>query len=225
MSVIARIGVPAEEFPLGQTLRASSHIRVQLERVIPLGEAAMPYLWVSDDSVDAIEEAIDADPNVDAVDIVDEVDAEALVRVEWQADSHGLLDTLAESDVVLLDGVGSGRSWEFQLRFADHEDMAAFYRQCADRDISVTLERVHNPADPEDLGLDFSLTDVQRETLLAAKETGYFEVPRESSLVDLAEQLGVSDTAASQRLRRGIATLVTATLASSERTDQPDDWP
>lgn len=225
MSVIARIGVPAEDFPLGKTLRASSHIRVQLERVIPLGETAIPYLWVSDDSVDAIEAAIDADPNVDAVDIVDEVDAEALVRVEWQADSHGLLATLAESDVVLLDGVGSGRSWEFQLRFADHEDMAAFYRQCTDRDISVTLERVHNPANPEDLGLDFSLTDVQRETLLAARESGYFEVPREASLVDLAEQLGVSDTAASQRLRRGIATLVTATLASSERIDQPDDWP
>lgn len=225
MSVIARIGVPAEDFPLGQTLRASSHIRVQLERVIPLGETAIPYLWVSDDSIDAIEAAIDADPNVDAVDIVDEIDERALVRVDWQADSHGLLDTLAESDVVLLDGVGSGRSWEFDLRFADHEAMAAFYRECMDRDISVTLERVHNPADPEDLGLDFSLTEIQRETLLAAHETGYFEVPREATLVDLSDRLGVSDTAASQRLRRGIATLVAATLRSPERTGQPDDWP
>lgn len=87
----------------------------------------------------------------------------------------------------------------------------------------MTLERVHNPAVPEDLGLEFSLTDVQRETLLAAHETGYFEVPREATLGDLAEQLGVTDTAASQRLRRGMATLVAATLASSERPDHPDD--
>lgn len=82
MSVIAHIGVPAEDFLLGRTLRASSHLRVHLDRVIPLGEATIPYLWVSDDSVDAIEAALDADPTVEAVGIVDEVDAEVLVRVE-----------------------------------------------------------------------------------------------------------------------------------------------
>lgn len=220
MSVIARIAVPAEDFPLGRTLAAGSEIRVQLERVIPLGDATIPYLWIENESIEAIEAAIDADPNIEAVEVVDEVDAEALVRVDWQASPDGFLTTLAETDAVLLDGVGSDTSWEFQLRFAEHEDMATFYRRCTDRGISVRLDRVHDPTVPGDLGLDFSLTETQRETLLAANETGYFEVPRESTLVELAEDLGVSDTAASQRLRRGMATLVDATLATS---DPPDD--
>lgn len=140
------------------------------------------------------------------------------------APPDGFLATLAETDAVLLDGVGSDTSWEFQLRFPAHEDMAAFYRRCTDRGISVRLDRVHDPTVPGDLGLDFSLTGTQRETLLTAHESGYFDVPRQTTLVDLAEDLGVSDSAASQRLRRGMNTLVDATLTSAGRTDDPDDW-
>jgi hypothetical protein len=52
------------------------------------------------------------------------------------------------------------------------------------------------------------LTDRQREALRVALETGYFSVPRETSLEDLAKRLDVSDTAASQRLRRGVENLI-----------------
>ncbi|WP_227377759.1 helix-turn-helix domain-containing protein [Haladaptatus halobius] len=58
------------------------------------------------------------------------------------------------------------------------------------------------------------LTDTQRETLLSAVDYGYFEIPRESSLAELATQLGISQNAASERIRCGVKQLVTETLKS-----------
>ena len=44
------------------------------------------------------------------------------------------------------------------------------------------------------------ITDKQREAIETALEKGYYENPRQSSLSDLAEELGVTDSAVSQRL-------------------------
>lgn len=46
------------------------------------------------------------------------------------------------------------------------------------------------------------------ELVLTAAEAGYFEVPREVSLAELADREGISDVTASERLRRGIGRLV-----------------
>ena len=46
------------------------------------------------------------------------------------------------------------------------------------------------------------LSDVERRTLAAAVEGGYFERPKEVDLADLAEEFGISKTAVSKNLRR-----------------------
>lgn len=48
-----------------------------------------------------------------------------------------------------------------------------------------------------------SLTEVERETLRAAVEDGYFDTPREITLGELADRFDVSKPAASKNLRRG----------------------
>lgn len=50
-----------------------------------------------------------------------------------------------------------------------------------------------------------------------ALERGYFDVPRQVNLTGLAEEMDVSDTAVSQRIRRGITGLLMATLSNSEK--------
>lgn len=52
------------------------------------------------------------------------------------------------------------------------------------------------------------LTDRQREVLRTAVQRGYFEVPRESRLADLAAVLDIDTSTASEILRRGEARLV-----------------
>lgn len=47
------------------------------------------------------------------------------------------------------------------------------------------------------------LTDKQREMMQTASDMGYFEVPREVGLAAVADEIGISSQAASERLRRG----------------------
>nr|WP_303647872.1 helix-turn-helix domain-containing protein [Haloarchaeobius amylolyticus] len=55
---------------------------------------------------------------------------------------------------------------------------------------------------------DGTLTDAQRELLRSAVSEGYFKVPREVSLVELAELNDISDRELSQELRRGLDVVV-----------------
>ncbi|MEF8776007.1 MAG: helix-turn-helix domain-containing protein [Haloarculaceae archaeon] len=47
------------------------------------------------------------------------------------------------------------------------------------------------------------LTAAQREALLRAVRGGYYSIPRETSTMDLAEELTIFDQAVTERLRRG----------------------
>jgi predicted DNA binding protein len=227
MSVILEVSIPAEDFVLGEALKADADITVRLERVVPLEEGNVPYFRVQNHDLDSIEAALRESTDLNAFEVIDNVGDEALIRVEWTHDTDGFIEALTLANGSLLEAIGSGDSWEIQIRFDDHDNLTRFYRHCVDCDISMTLRRMHNPGIPDHRGLDFSLTETQRETLLRAFEAGYFDIPRRTTLVELAEELGVSDTATSQRLRRGITTLLLSTLAEvgtdedHERTDGP----
>jgi predicted DNA binding protein len=215
MSVLAVVSVPASAFVLGTTFAVDPAVHVRLERFVPVGDDTVPYFWIGDDSVERVTTALEADPEVEAWAVVEQTGSEALVRVEWANNAEPLLDAIREHDGHILEATGSAETWELRIRFVDHEHLAACYRTCADRDIPLTLERLHNPGVPEEMGIWSSVTDTQRRTILAAFEAGYFDVPRQTSLVELAEDLGVSDTAVSQRLRRGLTSLIAATLVEN----------
>ena len=58
----------------------------------------------------------------------------------------------------------------------------------------------------------YRLTEAQYEAVRMDCEQGYYKVPQETDLHDLADALGVSHQALSERLRRGINALVTNAL-------------
>lgn len=64
-------------------------------------------------------------------------------------------------------------------------------------------------------------TEQQREALLAAYDRGYFAEPRETSLKELADELGISPTAVGGRLKRGMKSLIAMTIMV-EGPDEPD---
>lgn len=53
-----------------------------------------------------------------------------------------------------------------------------------------------------------NLTGKQHVTLAAAVDMGYFQVPRQADQSDLADELGVTEQAVSERLRRACETVV-----------------
>jgi len=60
------------------------------------------------------------------------------------------------------------------------------------------------------------LTDRQRECLTVAQRRGYFEVPRECTLADLADVLDVDKSTASETIRRGTARIVEQFLVNRD---------
>jgi hypothetical protein len=53
-----------------------------------------------------------------------------------------------------------------------------------------------------------AMTDAQHEALVTAHEMGYFDVPRNATLADVADELGVAPPSLSERLRRAQSHLV-----------------
>jgi predicted DNA binding protein len=218
MSVIASVEMPAEEFALGAAL-TDPGVRIRLERVVPTGETFAPYFWVSDDSSERVERVLEADDDVDSVRVLDQLNGETLVRVEWRDPVDRVVEIAHETNARLLEAVGENGAWDVRLRFPDHANLTEFYRSCARDGVTIDLQGVYSPDVSKSVGLADGLTDVQRKTLRVALEAGYFDVPRETNLVELADRLGVSDTAVSQRIRRGVAKL----LAEHVDAESPDD--
>lgn len=66
------------------------------------------------------------------------------------------------------------------------------------------------------------LTTAQREAIEVAYDAGFFEVPRETGLAELAEALGRSPSSLSELLRRGVGALVEHLLGEDTRSASAD---
>jgi len=83
----------------------------------------------------------------------------------------------------------------------------AFREAVVDRGFEFRLERIL-----QDVGTALadgsSLTPQQREAIVLAYERGYYRQPRAVSLAELGEELGISESAVSGRLHRGLGVLI-----------------
>lgn len=213
---MVEISVPAADFALGRSLEGIEGTRFELERMIPTAEAVAPFFWAHDTDSAALERSLEADENVTGVTVVDDHEDKALFRIEWVPDSNGLVESIIDCDGAILEALGTNDRWEFRLRFLASDDVSSFQTALSESDITFDLRRMYTPDDPE-TGVP-GLTPAQRETLVSALERGYFSIPRETNLVELAEEFGISDQAVNERLRRGTAKLVLSSLTVGRKT-------
>lgn len=66
------------------------------------------------------------------------------------------------------------------------------------------------------------LSGPQREALVLAYERGYYEQPRQVTLKEIGEELGISESAVSGRLCRGISSLLANNLSLDEAPVETD---
>lgn len=214
MSVIADIRVPARHFELGRILGHHPPGGIDLETMVPIGSRSVPLVTVHGDRESDFETRIRDHDTVSDLTLIDDHDGETLYALDWTVGDDRLFQALAAADAYLLDASGSGDQWSFEIRFPSHEALQTFRDASEAASIELELERLYNPSKP-DAGPWFDLTEPQRETLALAVATGYYDIPRRISTKELAEQLGVSDQAVTERLRRAIVTLVENTLLSA----------
>jgi len=212
MSVITTVSVSARAVTLGAALTANPGLSVRLERFVPNNDGYVPYLWASSEDVAEIETALGADADDESVDVVDTTNGETLFRMDPVDHGEGVLGVIESGHGTILDGVGQGDTWHFELRFDSHSGVTEFYEACSDRGIQVELEAVHSRGLPRESGFAYDLSEPQREALQLALREGYFEVPRRTNLTELADRLDVSDSAVSQRIRRATETVLSSSL-------------
>lgn len=214
MSVIVELRLPADAFELGQILRVEGDTRITLETLVPLGDGPVPFVRVTSDTPTSFESTVRDHEAVRGFSTVMTTGGETLYALDWIPSAGTLFAALIEGDVTLLGGSGGPDEWALELRFPGHEHLSAFRSEVLD-DYRVTVERIYRPTDP-DGRQQYGLTDSQRDTLLFAVEEGYYSLPRGISTKELAEEFDISDQAATERLRRGISTLVESTLAATD---------
>ncbi|MBV0903334.1 helix-turn-helix domain-containing protein [Haloarcula salina] len=210
MTSIARFTLPAASFPLGAVFDDRPSATFELDRVVPSGDTAMPYFWVTDADLDAVLDALEGIHELRAVTLMERVDGKGLFKAVWKPEYLGIMQAIAESGVTVVSASGSREGWLFELRDENGECISAFQAYCTEHGIDVRLTQLSRLADQSDGAA--TLTARQREALLLAYERGYYDESDRPDLESLAAELGISRQAYSARLRRGYRNLVETTL-------------
>ncbi|GAB7013236.1 hypothetical protein JCM18549_15070 [Halolamina salina] len=179
--------------------------------MVPLGGRPTPFIKIQNGTREEFERTVRNHPSVDGLQLVNSHDGELLYSLDWQSSDFSLLQTVLDLEGVLLSATGTADTWSLELRFPTHETLSKFQEYYLEANIPVSIKHIYNPTKP-DAGPWFGVTPVQRETLAYAVESGYYSLPRATSTEELAERFDISDQAVTERLRRGISTLVANTL-------------
>ncbi len=206
MGTIAEFDIPIDEFVLGTTLHDVPDLEVEIERLVAHDhDRLMPFVWLTADDFEAVDTALEADSTIKSCELVSRVDGDRLYRMEWVSAIEMVVHILLEEEGTILDATGQTDGWHVRVLFPNRDSLSRTYDFANEQDLSFTVVRIYE-LDTRRQGR-FGLTDDQQRTLAAATKLGYFDVPRGITQADLAEELGISHQALSERLRRAQRTL------------------
>jgi hypothetical protein len=202
---------------LSHALRHTPEMSVVVDTLDASDAVPLRHLfWATGGEFDRFEAALAEDPTITEFEQVAAEGDARLYRAQYSADVPEVEAYRAAVELggAILHAENDGRGWLVRMRFPTRESIAAYRERCLAAGFDLRIRAVYDRKEevPEQR---FGLTDAQFETLVTALERGYFSIPRGASLQEVADELGVSSQAASERLRRGMKTLVDATLADA----------
>lgn len=213
MATIIECRVPLDEFALTRTFASVPHLQVEAERFVALGsDSPMPFVSVVTDDFDTFEAAVEEDSTVESFSALGGEQEKRFYRMEWTAAVERVLELLLGNGGVLTQAQSGGESWRLTVLCSDREALSRTYESCEENGLSLGIDSICELDDGENAR--FGLTEAQHATLLEAEKQGYYDVPRDATLSELATVLGISHQALSERLRRGHGNLVSRTLSS-----------
>ncbi len=213
--IIAQLRLDQSELFLRPTLHRAPDVTVEPDYWTTIdGDRTLVFITVygADEGFTEFESALETDPTVFDPVCVDRYPDRRIYRVAVADRTVRIVSQTAELGGRLLEWSSTRDGWLVQLRFPDRDALVDFNDFCRERNISVGVEHLR-VSDDEDDGV-LALTEKQQELLAVAYEEGYFEVPRGISQDELADRLGVSKSAISQRLRRAIGALCSSSLST-----------
>lgn len=219
MTTVAEVALPTEEFALSTTFQTHPDLELRVKSVVGEGPLqAMPLVWLSNVDQESIESALGDDPTVDEfVRLLEDPSSEEwLYRIEYSDTVSGVCNGVFEHEGTILDAQVSDGGWTLRLLFPEREMLSAAVSEIEEQGVTVDIRRMVEAGRNADLEATAALTDPQEEAIAEAYRQGYYDVPREISLEELAGELDISHQALSERLRRANKVL------ASEQMDDAD---
>ncbi|WP_114579549.1 helix-turn-helix domain-containing protein [Saliphagus sp. LR7] len=220
---IAELKVDLEDFALEHTLTTVTDLSCEVERLVASDpETLMPFLWVEapPSALDELEDVFATDETTDQVECITELYGERLYRMHWIRRIELLVQILVEEEGTILSASGSADGWHLRLLFPTRDALSRTDDYCRSHDLKYEILSIYN-IDEGRKGR-FGLTDAQQDTIVAAFEQGYYEIPREIDSEELATEFDISHQALSERLRRGHKALVKNTVMIGPRASDDD---
>jgi predicted DNA binding protein len=215
---VAEVTASAADFALTETFAQFGKARVEVERVAAQDDRIIPFVWVSHENIEAVHQALEGDATTANIEVLTDLDGERLYRMEWVDRIDALVYVLVEENGTVLSASAENGRWVLRLLFADREALGRTYDHCRDVGLDLSIKRVFDLN--EGRQGRFGLTEKQQDVLEVAFEQGYYSIPRDAAAQDLAEEMGTSHQALSERLRRAHETLVESTVVLGRGSDK-----
>jgi predicted DNA binding protein len=221
MAIVTEVRFAHPDGALADTLAALPDADVTVIREASTDPGGSVYLLRFDGDVGGYEDVgrvLESDHTVARAEPISGFEDQHLWGVEFATGTKLLGPKVTSEEGFVLDARSSKggkgrRGWHERWLVPDREALHDIWEHAREEgfDFEIIEFRRQGRTDPAYPGGD-APTEEQREALLAAYEHGYFAEPRETSLEELAEELGISPTAVGGRLRRGMRSLVGMTL-------------
>lgn len=219
MAAIIELELPTEEFALEETLTTLPEVYIEIERVVADDpEQITPYTWVRADDFNEFRAVITDDPTVESITLLSKAAGERSYRMTWSDSIDVVIQHFTAYEGTITHAEGAATGWELRAVFPDRESLSQAY-QCAQKEgFHFNVQAIYDAE--ETRHIHYGLTEKQRETMVAAFGAGYFDVPREVTLTEFAEQQQVSHQAISERLRRATRELIGSTLVTCSEEEE-----
>lgn len=201
---------------LQEALSHAPETTAKYEEMYQSNEGTTFLFWAEGGDLTAFDDALAADPTVTNASQLTETETRRLYRVDFTAQGEAMatVSKWNSLDLSILDATGSKEGWELRMRMPDRGTLQQYHEFCDERNLQFQLQSVYEETTAASKA-DAQLTNAQREALLTARRLGYFEIPRQASMADVADCCHVSSQAVSERIRRGTAALVDVALPTA----------
>lgn len=207
MPTITEFRIPITETALGSVFVSEPTLECTMEQAVVQD---FPNLWFTGAARADLEAAFDAEPAIRSYSLIADSNDRVLYDIRDLTELERAFEIVIDVGGTICNLTASGDAWTLTVRFSSRELASRAYERLEERPATVTIGRLY-----EGMATQVhttGLTQEQHETLHAAIEHGYFDIPRSITMEELADELGVSHQAVSERLRRAYKTIVVAEL-------------
>lgn len=215
MVSVAEYTVSLRNFPFGQACAEFLSPEFEVECLKATDDSTMVYFWVDNESTESLEE-VEQTP-FESLTHIDTVANDSLFRADLPDSRGGVLKCLCDVDAIVESVSWDSQQWTVRIRTESPAELSKFQRYCREQDVAVRLTRFPDLVHLYN-GREFQVTEKQHEALTLAYAEGYFNQPRDVTLQELSEKLGVTEPAVLSRLQNGQRNILENTILQSVDT-------